>query len=382
MFPTSVTARVVVAALTATTLSSCRSVSAPSPTLNAPTLAAPADDGIVSRPPALTVNNATSTETGARTYSFQMADSQMALGAESGLLVSVSGIAEGAGGQTAYQVGVALQPSRRYYWRARAVQNSAAGPWSNVFRFRTDVVPNRPPVIVSLAASDRAEVNTNMPVSAVVEDPETSPQSLVYEWTATGGTFTSSGPSATWRVPPVSQPVQHSITLTVIERYVVTDANGGTQTRENRTSASTSVHVNDSPGELTSLALTFLDDFVHSERTPAYCVRSFSDNCRGKAEEFVDIVNNRLNYINDPSRSSFSIASIGYNRPGSQATSATVLAPCNFAATDRRTGAFGVARGTCRLENVYENWRWYLCESRFDPPPAGVFDAFSRRFIF
>src|SRR5262245_50544813 len=108
MFPTSVTARVVVAALTATTLSSCRGVSAPSPTLSAPTLAAPPDDGVVSQPPALTVNNATSTETGPRTYSFQMADSQMALGAESGLLVSVSGIAEGAGGQTAYQVGVAL----------------------------------------------------------------------------------------------------------------------------------------------------------------------------------------------------------------------------------------------------------------------------------
>ena len=43
---------------------------------------------------------------------------------------------------------------------------------------------------------------------------------------------------------------------------------------------------------------------------------------------------------------------------------------------------FGVANGTCRLIVVYENWRWYLCESWFDGPLNAVFDAFSRRFIF
>ena len=163
----------------------------------------------------------------------------------------------------------------------------------------------------------------------------------------------------------------------------MTDVDGRQQTRENRASSSVTVHVNNSSTELSDLALTFLDDFVHSERSPEFCVRNFSDSCRGKQEELGDIQANRAEFINDPSRSSFSIRSIGYNTPGNVptgATFATVLAPCSFAATRKSTGVFGIAQGTCRLTNVYENWQWRLCESNFLAPLT--FDSFSGRFVF
>ena len=359
--------------------------------LVAPTLSTPADDTIALPPIFLTVNNASSTLSGPRTYDFQVADSQATLtGSGSGLLASASGVAEGTGGLTAYRLDIALQPAKRYFWRARVSQGGKTSDWSNPFRFRSDYVPNAPPVIQSLtSSSDRAEINASIQVTALVQDQETSPASLIYEWTAQAGLFTGSGPSVSWRAPGDNVFTTIDLTLTVIERYTVTDPDGRPQTRENRTTGMLKIHINNSPAELSNLALTFLDDFVHSERSPEFCVRNFSDSCPGKQDELSDIRKNREQFVNDPSQSSFNVASITYNTPGNvatQATFATVLAPCNFAATNKSTGAFGIARGTCRLTNVYENFQWRLCDSNFLPPPSstsGKFeDAFSARFIF
>ncbi len=379
--------RVTVCLAAALTLNACGGDPVtPSSGLSAPTLATPPSDAVSAVPPVLTVNNAAaSTQSGIRTYDFQVADSQTALGsgttgAGTTLLASVTGIAEGTGGQTSYRLEAPLQPAKRYFWRARAVQGGVAGPWSGTFRFRTDFAPNGAPVIQSLtASSDRAEVDASVQLSAVVQDQETSPGSLIYEWSATGGSFTGTGAAVSWRAPTIAGPTEHRLTLAVIERYMVIDPDGAQQARENRVSENVTIHVNNSQSELTILAQTFLDDFVHSDRAPEYCVRYFTDSCMGKQWELDDLRKNRAEFINDPSRSSFSIASVTYN---ASRTRATVLAPCNFAATEKQSGQFGVARGTCRLVNVYEGWHWHLCESWFDPPPTGTFDAFSRGFIF
>jgi hypothetical protein len=366
----------------------CQSTpSAPSSRLPAPALVAPPDDAIADQPPLLTITNVTSTTSATRTYDFQVAETEAALsGSAAGLLASASGVAEGTGGQTSYRLDVRLSPSKRYFWRARAVDGADAGTWTRAFRFQTEAVRNTPPTIEWLFTNtERAEVNGQIELTAVVSDAETDAASLLYEWTATGGTFTGSGRSVVWRAPGSANPAVHDLKLTVIDRYTATDADGKSQPRENRVSRSATAHMNDSPAELSALALTFLDDFVHSERSPEFCVRNFSDACRGKAEELSDIQRNRALYIVDPSRSSFRIHSIAYNTAGNvptQATFATVLAPCEFASTEKATGMFGIARGTCRLTNVYEDFRWRLCESNFLPPLNSVFDVFSKRFVF
>jgi len=376
---------IVVSIVAALALTACGDdhPTAPTSGLTAPTLVAPLDDAIAGERPVLRVNNAASTSAGERTYDFQVAESQTSLvGSGTAPLVSATGIAEGTSGQTAYVVERDLQPAKRYYWRSRAVQAGAPGPWSGTFRFRTDFAPNSPPVIQALnPSSNRGEVNAEIELNAVVQDQETSPGSLIYEWSATGGAFSGTGAAVRWRAPSGGAPSSYDLTLTLIERYTVTDADGEQEVRENRATATTQVHVNDSPREIAALATTFIDDFIHSDRSPEYCVRNFSDNCPGKLEELGDVQLNRALFINDPSASSFSIRSIGYNTPGNVPTLATfaiVLAPCRFAATEKATGTFGIANGTCQLTNVYENWQWRLCDSHFLAP----LDAFSARFIF
>lgn len=367
-------------------LGSCGSPSAPSSRIPAPALVSPPDDSIANLPPVLTISNITATAGGTRTYDFDVAESESALtGSASGLLASSHGVAEGENGQTSYRLDMRLATSKRFFWRARANEGTTAGTWTRAFKFQTDAAPNSLPNIEWLFTNtDRAEINGQIELVAVVSDAETDPANLQYDWTATAGSFSGSGRSVMWHAPAGANPAVHELKLTVVEKYTTTDADGRAQSKENRVSRSTMVHVNDSQAELSALALTFLDDFVHSERTPEFCVRNFSDSCRGKAEELGDIQRNRVQYVIDPNRSTFRISSISYNTGGnvpSQATFATVLAPCEFGSTEKSTGIFGVARGTCRLTNVYEDFRWRLCESNFLPPANSTFDAFSKRFF-
>lgn len=350
--------------------------------LPAPTLSSPLDDAVAPARPTLVVNNAGTGS--ARTYDFQIADSTAALnGPESGLLASTTAVAEGSNGLTSYTVTRDLAPGQRFYWRSRVTQAGVAGPWSSDFRFRTASAANAPPVIQSITVDSRAEANTDVQVAAVVTDQETNPSSLTYQWTATGGSFTGTGATVRWQSPAVGDPTAVELTLTVIERYTVPAAGGGDEARENRVVGKATVHVNDSQREITGLASTFIDDFVHSERTPEFCVRNFSDSCQGKQDELNDIRSNRATFVNDPGQSSLGSGPISFYESGSrrqpvptsQAGFAELQAPCRFAATNKATGQFGVAIGTCVLTAVYEDWRWRLCESNFRPAAASAFKS-------
>jgi hypothetical protein len=96
--------------------------------------------------PTLTVRNATSSQAGTRTYEFQISDSTTFTSALTSHITgfaattSQSGIAEGASGTTSFTPAQELQPTTVFYWRARAVQGSTSGPWSETGRFRTKLV--------------------------------------------------------------------------------------------------------------------------------------------------------------------------------------------------------------------------------------------------
>lgn len=112
--------------------------------ITAPTAATPSDDAqVTTLRPTLTVNNATSSGSGARTYEFQVSDNSgfsltAGMVGSFALTVTQSGIAEGAG-VTSFTPGADLLPVTRYYWRARALQGASQGPWSTTTRFRTPV---------------------------------------------------------------------------------------------------------------------------------------------------------------------------------------------------------------------------------------------------
>jgi hypothetical protein len=336
----------------------------------------------------LTVNNVAGVTNSVRTYDFQVAESDSGLTAPPDtLFAAATGVPEGTNGRTSFQLSRDLQAGRRYYWRARAVQSGTAGAWSGTFRFRTEGTTNTPPAIQSITVAPRAESGDEVAVMAVAQDQETNPTNLVYEWTAPGGSFAGAGASVRWTAPGVAGPTAFDLTLTLIERYTVAVAGGGEEVHENRATGKATVHVNDSSREITTLSTTFIDDFLHSDRSPEYCVRNFTDTCVvGKREELNDIRNVRQMFINDPARSSMGPASIAFydaastTRPvaPSQAAFADLRAPCRFAATSKATGEFGIATGTCQLTHIYENWQWRQCESHLLNPSSSsaVFSRF------
>ena len=143
----------VLAAAVAMTTAACGDDSSPTtPTpaaanVTAPALGTPADnEQLETLRPTLTVRNATSDQNGARVYEFQISDNTNFTAATTSNVpgfaatVSKTGVAEGSGGTTSFTVEQDLQPTTLFYWRARAVQASATGPWSPTGRFKSKLV--------------------------------------------------------------------------------------------------------------------------------------------------------------------------------------------------------------------------------------------------
>jgi hypothetical protein len=120
-------------------------------TLTKPALDSPLDGAQLDNlRPTLTVVNGTSNQSGTKTYEFQVSDSSSfsAVASFSGsyaTTVSGTGVAEDPSGKTKFTPTQDLQPTTKYYWRARMVQGTTNSDWSDVRAFKTKLVGyNRP----------------------------------------------------------------------------------------------------------------------------------------------------------------------------------------------------------------------------------------------
>jgi hypothetical protein len=221
--------------------------------------------------------------------------------------------------------------------------------------------PNAAPTISSLTVSQpRVEVGDSVQLSATVSDPETPVQQLAFEWSANAaGTFDGTGAQVRWRpATTLVTPVAVEVRLTVVEQYTV-PVGRSTETRENRTTSAVTVHANNSRDELANLALTFLADFGNSSNTPEFCVRNFTDQCRGKTAELNDIRVDRQRYV-------IASYSVRVDRIDIVGTTAYIFAPCTFNSIDRATGVpLKPSVGICALTALYEPYRWWLCTSNY-----------------
>jgi hypothetical protein len=222
--------------------------------------------------------------------------------------------------------------------------------------------PNAAPTIASLTVSQpRVEVGQSVELSATVSDPETPVQQLVYEWTANAtGTFEGTGAQVRWRpAATLTAPTQVEVRLTVIERYTV-PVGRSTETRENRTSSTVTVHANNSRVELENLAMTFLSDFGNSGNSPEFCVRNFTDRCTGKAKELSDIRADRQQWV-------IKDYTVRVERVEIVGETAYIYAPCTFVSVPRNPGTPTPppSVGICALTAVYEPYRWWLCTSNY-----------------
>lgn len=149
--------RIVPALMVAVALSACSSdsptssTSTPAAPTVAPTLTKPAPDTpadgtqLDNLRPTLTVVNGTSNQSAAKTYEFQVSDNSSFTASASfagtyATTVSGTGIAEDASGKTKFTPTQDLQPTTKYYWRARMVQGATNSDWSDVRTFKTKLV--------------------------------------------------------------------------------------------------------------------------------------------------------------------------------------------------------------------------------------------------
>jgi hypothetical protein len=214
------------------------------------------------------------------------------------------------------------------------------------------------PAITSLSISPRVEADDDVSLTATVEDADTPLDLLQYEWSVapSEGTFIGKGREVTWRAPRGAHtPDVYVFTLTVTDKYMA-----GTQSTEQRTSASLAVHYNDSHEETAALGLAFLRDYANTSVPADQVVRNFSDSCPGKATELQEVQINRRDYQMLGGDFSVALTGLYENR-----TVGEIVAPCTFRSVSKATGKTETAAGTCSLTTVYENWRWMLCDSRF-----------------
>jgi hypothetical protein len=344
----------------------------PTPSLGAPGIDSPADGADVATVrPTLTVLNVVNPPAGVRTYEFQVAPSS----AFSTLVVNQVGVPEGTGGKTAFTLGSDLTGDTRYYWRARAVQAGTAGPWSVTPSFR--VVRGQGPLVRQLSArgakpnepSNFADLGETIAVTAVVEDPDTPADRLVYDWKATAGTFSGTGATVNWQAPTgVSTPGTATITLSVSD---------GPPATSNTTTATLVVNLHDSAREVAAMVTQFLTDFS-TQADPARTVSNFTTSCPGRASELYDAERAARCYTMD----SYSLGTprVTINFGGVCEFRSRVADACSSVAVEWRTttkrtdpdclggpiGTKNVARGTDWVTAVYERPRWWLCDSDFD----------------
>jgi polyisoprenoid-binding protein YceI len=240
---------------------------------------------------------------------------------------------------------------------------------------------NTPPIVQSIVAGSdaHAEVGTPIALTATVMDAETPVDQLAYKWSAPTGTFTGSGASVSWTPSADAQtPADITVTLTVTETY------GAQQT--NTAAGTVSVHVNNSPKELADLSLRFLGDFADSVVSPDTCVSDFSTSCNGKKDEFSDITNNRHDFLILAS----TLRHTGIDAAPVHAKT-TVHTFCAFTSrviakdpwscnsADCPYNSVQSVQGDCYTTNVYEQGRWWLCDSHFNASRA--LTAFERAFF-
>ncbi len=172
------------------------------PILTKPAPDTPADgEQLDTKKPTLTVANGTSTQTAtAKTYEFQVSDNSTFTATATfnvwfATTVSGTGVPEGSNGKTSYTLTQDLQPTTRYYWRARLVQGATNSDWSDVRSFKTKVEGySRPgelydPLIFGETVGERVGQTTFMTGKGIRIDNTSSMVRYLLPQTVSAGEF-------------------------------------------------------------------------------------------------------------------------------------------------------------------------------------------------
>ncbi len=223
--------------------------------------------------------------------------------------------------------------------------------------------------------SGYADLGETVTVRATVEDAETPVEGLVFEWAATQGTITGTGPSITWKAPAEGTvPLAVTLTLTVVERFVTSDT-AVPEIRENTVVQTTPVDVHDAIKEVGEMATRFLENFSKSTVPTSVVMEDFLPECYGTEEERHDVEDNRREYT----ITSWSVgpAAVTVDFGGtcsfrSRRGDACSNSDVRWESFKNGTGETGGVVGVDQVAAVYRDRKWWLCDSQFNGQPIGT----------
>jgi hypothetical protein len=215
-----------------------------------------------------------------------------------------------------------------------------------------------------------ADLGEAIVVTADVADPETAASLLEYEWAAPAGTFDGQGATVSWRAPAAFQtPGAVALTLDVIERFTAPGPGGLLIQHEHRVRSSVTVWVHDSIREVGEMARRFLLRYSDSSVSPAVVVEDFLPACRGRQEEFDQVVEDR----EEATITAYEIGQpqVTINFGGRCAFRSRAADACASMSVDWRDVEkdTGVPRHTWGVEHItalYRDSRWGLCDADID----------------
>lgn len=243
---------------------------------------------------------------------------------------------------------------------------------------------NALPVIESLTArgsrarqpANLADLGEDITVTATVTDEETDPDDLDYDWSATGGTFSGSGPQVTWHAPESAQtPSDVTITLTVIEEF------GPNGTFFHEVTRTRTVSLHDSDTEVGNMAERFLSEFSEPQSNQDWRDIMADFDVAGTTcpdpslveNEREDVIDHYEGYVMHEYSIGAATVTIRFDSscavPGrsSRPGDACVSMPVRWDSTETATGTRSVVTGTDYLSAAYSTTdrRWWLCSSDF-----------------
>jgi hypothetical protein len=229
--------------------------------------------------------------------------------------------------------------------------------------FRYEVSTNTAPIVKSIVAqggrvrqpANFADYGERITITAVVEDAQTSPAQLKYEWVACGGTFSGTGTQVQWTAPAAIGP---PVTCTV-ELIVSDGSRVGT--------GSVAVRLHDSAREVANLALLFLEEFADSTIPAETTVRNFSDSCPGKFAELSEVTENRKTRVINSHIYGPPAVTIAFgSRCATKTVDACVLTAVEWNSTVKDGNKLEIAKGISTITGIYRDSRWWLCDSLYD----------------
>jgi hypothetical protein len=208
-----------------------------------------------------------------------------------------------------------------------------------------------------------ADLDEEVAVTAAVDDPDTPPDRLTFEWSADVGTFSGSGASVTWRAP-----ADASTPKDIVLNVKVSDPGSNSAT------GNVTLSLHNSRKEVGDLSRQFLLDFSDSKTSPAFVVRNFtkSQRCEGdRDEEFAEIDANRQTYLITSSSIGAADVKIGFKSlpcsylPRDGDACAAVPSRWDSVCAPGKTCTPGRSQGIDYVTAVYEGNEWKLCASYF-----------------